>query len=124
MSQRREGPFPITRQTSNTTYELKLPRTWKIHNKFHAFLLTPVVENAVYGKHNPQPPPIFISGEEEYELEAILKHRLRRTRGNSRIEYLVRWKGYGLTEDSWEPESNLENSKEDLETYKENHNLD
>jgi hypothetical protein len=81
---------------------------WKIHNKFHASLLTPMVENTIYGKHNPLPPPILISGEEE---------------GNSRIEYLVRWKGYGLTEDLWEPESNLENSKEDLETYKENHNL-
>jgi hypothetical protein len=56
------------------TYELKLPPKWKIHNKFHASLLTPVVKNNIYGKHYPQPPPILVSGEEEYEIEAILKH--------------------------------------------------
>src|ERR1051325_9799078 len=48
LCQKREGPFVITRQTSNTTFELKLPPKWKIHNKFHASLLTPVVENPVY----------------------------------------------------------------------------
>jgi hypothetical protein len=119
LSQRREGPFLITRQTSPTTYELKLPTKWKIHNRFHAALLMPVVENDVYGKHLTHPPPILIEEEEEYEIEAILKHRKRR----NRIEYLIRWKGYGPTEDSWEPESNLGNSQEDLDEYKRRHKL-
>src|SRR5690349_19406655 len=99
LNQRREGPFVITRQTSPVTYELKLPQKWKIHNKFHASLLTPMVENDVYGKHNPKPPPILVSGEEEYEVEAIINHRNRKTRSGTRQEFLVRWKGYSPTED-------------------------
>ncbi|KAF7762626.1 hypothetical protein Agabi119p4_9219 [Agaricus bisporus var. burnettii] len=123
LSQRREGPFRVIRRTSPTTYELELPKRWKIHNKFHASLLTPVVENDIYGKHNPQPPPTLVYGEEEYEVEAILNHRARKRRlGNGRLatrtEYLVRWQGYGPSEDSWESEEDLANSSEILEEYK------
>jgi hypothetical protein len=123
LSQRREGPFTITRRTSPTTYELKLPSKWRIHNRFHASLLTPAIENDIYGKHNTKPPPVLVSGEEEYEIEAILKHRYRRPRTGVTVEYLVRWKGYGPTEDSWEPKENLGNSNEILEEYKREHNL-
>lgn len=123
LSQRREGPFTITRKTSPTTYELKLPAKWKIHNHFHALLLMPVTENNIYGKHNTNPPPVLVSGEEEYEIEAILKYRFRKLRAGVRREYLVRWEGYGPTEDSWEPEENLGNSNEILEEYKRQHKL-
>jgi len=123
LSQRREGPFTIIKQTSLVNYELKLPQKWKIHNRFHASLLTPVVENDIYGKHTLKPPPILVTGEEEYEIEAILNHRVKGTRSRSKIEYLVRWQGYGPTEDSWEPETNLGNSDEILEEYKTKHNL-
>ncbi|KAF7776543.1 hypothetical protein Agabi119p4_4936 [Agaricus bisporus var. burnettii] len=86
LSQRREGPFRVIRRTSPTTYKLELRKRWKIHNKFHASLLTPIVENDIYGKHNPQPPPTLVSGEEEYEVEAILNHRVRKRHlGNGRL---------------------------------------
>ena len=123
LTQRREGPFRIVKWTSHTTFELALPKKWKIHNRFHASLLTPVIENNIYGKHNIEPTPILVSGEEEYEIEAILKHRYRRPRTGVRTEYLVRWKGYGPTEDSWEPEENLTHSEEILEEYKREHKL-
>jgi len=104
-------------------YELKLPLKWKIHNRFHASLLTPVVENTIYGKHNPRPQPILVSGEEEYEIEAILNHKTQRLRSGVKNQYLVRWQGYGPTEDSWELEANLEHSKEVLNEYKRRHNI-
>ena len=43
------GPFPITRVISRTSYQLKLPPQWKIHNVFHATLLTPYKETALNG---------------------------------------------------------------------------
>jgi len=42
-------------------------------------------------------------GEEEFEVDRILKER--RSGGHS--EFLVRWLGYGAEEDSWEPEDNV-----------------
>lgn len=39
----------------------------------------------------------------EYEVEAILNHRIT---ANGR-HYLIRWKGYGSDEDTWEKETNL-----------------
>lgn len=39
----------------------------------------------------------------EYEVEAILDHRDLK---NGR-QYLIRWKGFGSSEDSWEKEENL-----------------
>ena len=104
-------------------YKLKLPSKWKIHNKFHASLLTPVVENAIYGKHNPRPQPILVSGEEEYEVEAILNHKTQRLRSGQKNQYLIRWQGYGPTEDSWELEKDLANAKDILDEYKRRHDI-
>ncbi|KXN87821.1 Chromodomain Y-like protein [Leucoagaricus sp. SymC.cos] len=105
------------------TYELKLPSKWKIHNKFHASLLMKATENNIYGKHHAEPPPTLVSEEEEYEIEAILNHRYQGTRSRGHQEYLIHWSGYSATEDSWEPEGNLENSNEILLEYKRLHGL-
>ncbi|PRP84317.1 hypothetical protein PROFUN_07618 [Planoprotostelium fungivorum] len=42
--------------------------------------------------------------EEEYEPERILKHK----RNFEGLQYLVKWKGYGSEDNSWEPSENLE----------------
>ena len=55
----------------------------------------------------------LIEGEEEYEVEGILRHK---GEGASR-QYLVLWKGYPLTEASWEPVSHLDHAPLILEDY-------
>ena len=56
------------------------------------------------------PLPIVVNGEEEFEVEAILRHK-----GTSaRRLYQVLWKGYRITEASWEPESLLRNAPQIL----------
>ena len=40
-----------------------------------------------------------------------------RKRGRN-VEYLIRWKGYGEEEDSWEPLKNIRDAKEALEIFK------
>ena len=51
------GPFPVTHVISRTSYQLKLPPQWKIHNVFHATLLTPYKETDLNGNHNQEPAP-------------------------------------------------------------------
>jgi hypothetical protein len=56
----------------------------------------------------------MIEGDFEYEVEAILSHRF--LRGN-KLEFLVRWLGYGHEHDTWEPEANCVNSSELITEY-------
>jgi Chromo (CHRromatin Organisation MOdifier) domain len=80
------------------TYQLKLPESWKIHNVSHATLLRPFIENKIYGNNYPRLLPELLEGEEVYKVKMILRHQ-RRERG---YQYYVKWKGYPITEATWE----------------------
>jgi hypothetical protein len=105
------GPFKVTEAINHVAYRLKLPPTMKLHDVFHASLLKPYKAD---GKVQPPPPPELIEGEWEFEVEAILSHRF--ARGN-KLEYLVRWKGYGHEHDTWEPEESCTNCADTLSDY-------
>jgi hypothetical protein len=98
---------------SPITYRLSLPKGWRIHPVFHSSLLTPFTTTETHSPAFPTPVPDIIEGEEEYEVEGILKHK--RIRGKTHL--LVRWKDQPTTEDSWEPEENLTHAKEALADY-------
>ena len=72
---KREGPFSITKVLSPITYQLCLPKTWKIHPVFHTTLLSPYHKNDIQSPNFPTPPPDLIVEEEEYEIDQILCHR-------------------------------------------------
>ena len=104
---RRYGPFPVTRVISRTTYQLKLPPQWKIHDVFHATLLTPYKETTLNGSHNQEPAPELIDGQPEWEVEQILHVR----QYWRQVQYLIRWKGFSEAHDSWEPAANVHTDK-------------
>ena len=66
---KREGPFTITKVLSPITYQLCLPKTWKIHPVFYATLLFSYHEHNVHGPNFPAPPPDLIAGEEQYKID-------------------------------------------------------
>ena len=105
-----EGPFKIIEILGPVNYRLKLPDKWRLHNNFHACLLTPYKENDVHGPNFPQPPPDIIDGEAEYEVERIISHR-----GHVNRHYQVKWRGYDDL--SWEPAANLRNADESIQDY-------
>eukprot|EP00959_Pyramimonas_sp_CCMP1952_P216418 4526269-Pyramimonas_sp.AAC.1 len=65
----------------------------------------------------PEPEVIMDDGTIEYEVESILKHRVRKYGKGSLLEYLIHWKGYASHDDTWEPLSNLSNCMELLHEY-------
>ena len=71
----------------------------KIHNVFHIDLLILYNEAEAYGETYMQPPPELINGQEEYEVEEIINSHC--TGRNRKLQYLVRWKGYPSSNNSW-----------------------
>ena len=120
LDSRKLGPFEVTRQASKNAFELKLPGSMKIHNVFHVNLLEKVTVNPLRPTA-PRPQPVVLedSPEEEFEVEAIRKHK-NTSKG---LYYLVKWKGFPDFESTWQSEADLEHAKAILTRYKTKHKL-
>src|SRR5487761_196194 len=97
LAPKRYGPFKVVAKIAETSYQLELPRGWKIHPVFHTSLLTPYNETNTHGPNFLEPPPDIIEGEPEWEVEKILSECTYR----NKQQYLVRWKDYSPAHDSW-----------------------
>ena len=108
------SPFEITQVLSPLTYRLRLPSTWKIHDVFHATLLSSYRQTEAYGPSFSRPPPDLINSKEDYKVNHIVSHK-----GHpGRRLYLTTWKGYPSSENTWEPELNLYHAPTILQEYK------
>ena len=97
---KRYGPFKIIKAISSVAYQLQLLTSWNIHPIFHASLLLPYSETTSHGPNFTRPPPDLIDGEEEYEVEQIKAHR--RKGRSKKLQYLIKWKGYPESDNTWE----------------------
>ena len=108
------GPFTIRDQVSSHAYRLDLPESYSgIHNVFHVSLLEPAHPDPYSTLRNNKPPPVEVEGEEEYEVEEILDSRKRR----GKVQYLVRWLGYGPSDDTWQTLDTLEHAIDALQDF-------
>ncbi|QRW18646.1 Retrotransposable element Tf2 protein [Rhizoctonia solani] len=109
---KRLGPFEVLEKVSSHAYRLKLPETLKIHDVFYVGLLSRV-HISPSQPFPERPPPETIEGEEEYEVEQIIDSKRQR----GKWFYLIKWKGYGPEDNSWEPEELLEHSQEEIQRF-------
>jgi hypothetical protein len=109
------GPFTVEAVLSSITFKIRLPPSWKSHPVFHASELSSYQETKVHGLNNTEPPPDIINGQEKYEIEAILAHK-----GNvkGKHHFLMSWKGYPSSDNSWILEKEMNNAQNILKTYK------
>jgi len=98
LAHRNLGPFSITKRVGSHAYRLRLPRSLsRLHPVFPVIKLTLAPPDR-FGRHNKPPPlPEIIEDEEHYEVEEVLDSRLYR----GKLQYLVKWKGFGYEENSW-----------------------
>lgn len=110
------GPFRVTAKVGPAACRLDL-KGLECHPVFHVSLLK---EYKSSGSYQPpqQPLPYQLDGDIVYNVERILDHRfVKRGRGAPKLQYLVKWEGYGAEHDSWEPEVNLRDAPEPLSRY-------
>lgn len=94
------GPFEIIRAKGKNIFALKLPSNWRVNNAFHVSKLRKANINDDYRfplrVQIPQPDlEISEDGAEHWEVEKMVNHKPKR----NRLEYRVRWKGYGAEDD-------------------------
>ena len=75
LTPRRLRPFEVIKEISPVVFKLRLPEAWRVHNVFHASLLTPQVTMPEYRIPVEPPLPELVDGELEYEVENILQHK-------------------------------------------------
>jgi hypothetical protein len=105
LAHRRLGPYRVEKMVGTHACKLKLPLgLGRLHPVFPITKLTLAVPDPIIGRRpKPPPPPVLVDGQQEWEVEAILNSRMFR----GRLEYLVKWKGFGIEEASWEPKRNV-----------------
>ena len=109
------GPFPVVRRLGQS-FRLQLPPSMRIHNVFHASLLTKDPADPLPGQEYPEPLPVETEDGEEWEAEEIVdvKHVGRALKAR------VKWVGW--PEDlTYYPIRNFENLRELLRDYFERH---
>jgi hypothetical protein len=110
LDHRKFGPFKIVRCIRNTNFELQLPPSMRIHPVFHISLLEPAHPGTPEG---PAPEISQETQEDEYEVERILDVAEKR----KQLRWLVKWKGYGNEENTWEPAKSLTGCQRALEEF-------
>ena len=116
------GPFTVLTMRGPVAVELQLPPEWskRVHTVFHVSLLKPYAVRSANGAPLPVPPPPvqWVTGEPEWEVEALLDHRSAVHNRQPITEYLVRWLGYDSKNDTWEPDYNMKNCRDLIHSYK------
>ena len=105
LSHRRLGPFPIHSQVGNGTYCLCLPLLMsQLHPVFNVVKLSLAPLDLIPGCWTtPLPCLEIVDSKEEWIVEEILDSRMV----NKKLHYLVKWEGFGVEHNSWEPWNNV-----------------
>ena len=60
-----------------------------------------------------EPPPDLVEGSEEYEVEKIENSQVYQ----GKLQYLVKWKGYPVSDNTWEPQGHPKNVKKHIDDF-------
>ena len=100
--------FMIKRNIKDLSYELDLSMNMRIHSVFHAFMLQLCDQSIPL-----QTKSTLIESDEEYEVERILGKKII----SGTAHYLVKWKGYNISESTWKSKVNLKNCARTLQQF-------
>jgi len=101
-------PFEVKRNIKGLSYELDLLKKMWIHSVFYAFMLQCCNQFIPL-----QTIETSVESDEEYQVENILEKRMI----SGKTHYLVKWKEYNTSENTWELKENLLNCARTLQQF-------
>jgi len=116
-----DGPFEVIQKLSPVSYRLRMPASYGIH---------PIINIAHLEKYQPSPtefgnrPTKNLNREDfealpEYKVDKIITERRKRSKNGRRIiQYLTRFKGYTADSNKWLTLSQLKNTPDILEQWR------
>ena len=115
LSHRCLSPYLVERHVRKYAYCLILsPPMRHLHLVFNIVKLTLTSDDLIVGRHRNLPPsPELINREEEYIVEEVLNSRMFQ----QKLQYLVKWEGYGVEGNTWEYSENLNNTQEKVTEF-------
>jgi hypothetical protein len=113
---KRAGPYTVSKSINKNAYKLDLPKTMRNHNVFHVSLLDRYTPPTI-GQLPSEPHPVNVDDSVEWEVDPILDS----TRRYPKLHHLVQWAGKSHLRTSWEPASNLENTRELVKEFHRKH---
>jgi transposase InsO family protein len=108
------GPYKIKKRISENNYELDLPPKVRLHKIVHVSLLESAADTIQVKIGNE---PEEIEGPEAYEAEAIKDMQ----KIDNQTMYLIKWKNYPESENTWEPPKHLANAQRLLKNFHQQH---
>ena len=128
------GPYRIKSVKNKNAYELEIPSTstLKIHPTVNVSRLKEYHSGIDKFPDRPmkinRPPPVAtdLTGDNEWEVENVIGHKwvkLGRAR-KSTLKYLIKWKGYGYDECTYEPIENLNGCLRLVSNYNQKNNVE
>ena len=106
-------PLRISERLSPVSYRLDLPAGSRIHDVVSIHHLRRYRGSG----EDIRPLPIMVDDEKQWEVERIEGERIKL----GRTEFLIRWKGYGDYDRTWEPLGNLENAQDSILDWRSSH---
>ncbi len=86
----------------------------RLHPVFNVVKLTLAPADPILGRRQNSLPPLeLVDGKEEYIVEKVLNSRMFRRR----LQYLVKWEGYGTEHNTWEYSENVNNAPEKVAEF-------
>jgi len=101
-------PFKIKRNIKKLSYKLDLLKEMRIHPVFHAFMLQCCNQFIPL-----QTIKTSVESDKEYQVENILEKQMV----SGKAHYLVKWKGYDTSENTWELIENLNSCMRTLQHF-------
>ncbi|KAJ7944105.1 Retrotransposon protein, putative, Ty3-gypsy subclass [Quillaja saponaria] len=113
-----EGPLPIVSKVGKVAYKIDLPPWMKIHPVIHVSNLKPYHPDPEDPARNQSTrPAVNLKKPPSRVAKEILAERRVIIRRRPRLEFLVKWKGLGDEETSWEKAEDLSEFQQKIEDF-------